>query len=1697
MAGYNEDVNINLNILAGAMGGITAIAGGMSALTSTFGQFGTTAVDAFGDVDGLLVSASALIAAFGVEAANAYGEFEQGMKIVQAVSGQTSGAIAQLSEQANQLSVSYRTAIGDITEGLQTLGRAGLNSADAQLEVLESGLQTAKLEGRNLNGVLEELIQNTAMLGGNLDAIDFGAQTEYVNSLMVGTSMSAPIDTHDISQTLQYVGGTAAAAGANLEDKEKLEDLMGTIAAFAQKGVTGSMAGTALRAFLTKPASQDHSVTEGLGAIGLSPEDLWEDGGESMKDISEQIGLIQRQMDKLNLSTMDQLEIWGKIVGPKMGQQMMKLESDKIKDLTADIQEASSAEQLASSTLNTYNQKVAEMGEIGSGIFRQLGSNIVMWLNPVLEVINKILSLFNNPGGGLLLFGGTIAVVSRGLRAAYGMITSIVGQIRAAFTEIRTALSNIGGSQEGVVSGASRYDSIIKQAAADIKIMNSNLMETDTLWGSFQAAALGKQATQQIRGYSSDNPMDQGLLGVSDDYRQYFRKPIVAPDSYGIYLLRDYDKDGDSPREGLTKKEYDNLPKSDKKFFEEHSQTGLYHPRGPGGFGSISQADYNKMTSETKSMFFEREVPYDRLQDVPKQELEKYYRKLGEEHIRNLEEVYNHKYPGQYQSLSSEDKKKYGSREFRIEDRVGTIDEMEKQIKESSGKLQIVSKEEWKKASEAERKAIQRATANFREDMENQARRSQEVITTTGPDGKKYDTGMRYYQTYSNIPKAEDLAELTKRDKKNWAQKMVEAQGAEDFAAARKAARSNMSRRDQVRFDGLESLRRSADNTSSVFSRLGNVVSGSGQKVNVEGKAVQSRFQQLRTSIGNGISSLATLTNGFTLSSSRITELEQATLRLTEGKGTEMLTSSTLNGKFSEMAAKLGLTEQEFAELVLASQQVENAFQRVSGASVDDIGGVAGKKITGKFGKLSGALSSVVGMLGGPFSAAMMGATLAVQAVQMAFQSYQKELQQAQKELSEANSKRQEIEGNIKELYSSENDQLTEADLNRALDAQYATIGNYQTGDSLSEYGSAYVPGDVYFKVGKGEDITSRVGDEHFVDEFELSSDENVKALNENTVQLAAATAEYARAAQKVGDKLTDPIFGSFSDDNALVGGLITKLTGGRAGGPGTILSDGWANLAQVFTTGKIRQDNFLQGKGPALFASQKSDDYAGSKELAPIIAADSVRLGSQNGIKNALGSSMDTIKQTLGGIESNTYQALMTHGQNFAGMDAETAGISQVLWKEKKEDFQQIGKLMAKWEHLRGGIDNSTMSPLLNGKIAGSGGLKIKPRYTAYDAAMQRNQNKQKGKGKEDKIENKQLNELKQIERTMDNKIAQLIRDSNGKLSVANVLAMSQLQQFQDMYDVANSTIAPGVMSTVEQAYNNVVATQGVGGVTGTAAGGAVTAGENAGIIAAFLTRQAIDKAGSIMYKDQLAKGDWKAIAASMLGGEDTYKGLVANNPSFFGVGLFDKEQALWGKTMASINAEITNPGQPADFYNTVADKNWAQAQEEMKKNGTGFRAALATINRPLQNHLTGAVQAAYLNSSVGEGGSRGGGSGSGGGGGDGGSGGSGDSDKGNKKNRVDLVLCNKKEIPKLNVNLFKKEPNFTVLNKNFKLRDIKINTKDTPKSILTAVKNGLIDTAKRMDPKIIQDEEGEYDPTGATEGKDTPSGTTPSSSE
>ena len=537
MAGTDNEVRMMMSVYPGAMTGFAALNDGLVSINNVFGSM-TRSIDAqFGLINTAIITTGVVIGQLGLDAMEAFGKFEQGMKIVQMVSGQTTQEINYLKQQANELSVSYRTDIDQLTEGLQTLGRAGLNSASEQTEVLKNGLNTAKLEGRDLNGVLEELIQNTALLGGNLKSNDFGEQSQYVNDLLVATSMTAPITTHDVSETLKYSGGIAAAAGANIESesgKEILEDYMGAIAAFAQKGVTGSIAGTALRAFFNKPATQDSSVTEALASIHLKPEYLWEDDENTMKPVSEQIAIIKNQMEDLNISTMDQLQIWSKIVGGKMGQQMMKLDSDDIKSLTKDIRDADDATNLAQKSMRTYESNVKAIGEAGERMKRNVGEDLVTIVNPYLTIFSKILEFANNDAMSWPITLTILAVIVEAGRRIKSVISMLKAEIGTLWADFRQGLNYFtqkggvvrkgdnpikedkSGSSEKSSSGGTKKEFVPTTA----KALSKHFLEQTSQSGAFTIKAFEqaglKQSQMALAGHLMSLSSSKNSLGIPE-----------------------------------------------------------------------------------------------------------------------------------------------------------------------------------------------------------------------------------------------------------------------------------------------------------------------------------------------------------------------------------------------------------------------------------------------------------------------------------------------------------------------------------------------------------------------------------------------------------------------------------------------------------------------------------------------------------------------------------------------------------------------------------------------------------------------------------------------------------------------------------------------------------------------------------------------------------------------------------------------------------------------------------------------------------------------------------------------------------------------------------------------------------------------------------------------------------------------------
>lgn len=1621
---YSEDVNVNMNVVAGTMGGVTAITSGMSALTSSFGAIGSEAASTFGTLDGLIVTATALIGTFAFKSAEAFGEYEQGMKIVQTVSGQTGSAMNELTTKANEMSVAYRTSINDITDGLQTLGRAGLNSASEQLDVLESGLQTAKLEGRSLNGVLEELIQNTAMLGGDLKSVNFGEQSEYVNSLLVGTSMTAPIDSHDISQTLQYAGGTAAAAGANIESEEgkkKLEDLMGTVAAFAQKGVTGSMAGTALRSFFTKPASQDQSVTDGLAMIGLTPDSLWEDGGESMKSVSDQIGIIQRQMESLNMSTMDQIEVWGKIVGPKMGQQMMKLDSSTIKDLTRDIESAQSAEALATQTLHTYTQKLSEMGQQADVVNREFGEKAAMWLAPAVEAVTWILKALSNPAINTVAFAAVGATLAHGVRKAYAMIQTVYNQLRGLFSETISGIESINTLAGGSASGFS-------QSVSQVEFLNSKLAQTNAELAAMQAKYL--------------------KFGVSGTGTSVMPLGIVGPN-------------GKIPRNMINYEDQNVL-----RMGGVSGQGRFYDPRESDQFKQDFQRQIQKETDDKiAAEMKKREVagPYGSVryrgedgkfigkENLKKELTEKFSPSQDEINKRTAAALKSGS--GQiHSSLMSMTSKEYKT--F-MQDLNAASSRLADQTNYLKGGLYV------DKHGNYTEKYHQDQLKDFNRNRQLEYLRNARQEGNVHRNVVNGQTFMRGFKL--DIPK-ERMFEVERTMQKQAQLNAFEKQRSnvinQQQALAQGRGQGLLNRAQQV---GAQRMRAYANVVSGLSNRTRSAMMSmqrfSGQ-LDLQGPKVQTAVQSAMTSIDAG-----TMT------------FEQALVQISETTGLQGAELAQVFMTVSEAsgvtATELTVLGEKFAALGLVTAEGEAVTASNTGALIQNT--LAEEANTGsKMGGAMGALSSVVGFMGGPLMLGMMGITAGIQAVQASQQAWQEAMQEATEQVSEAMDSLSQSEENIKQLYSSENNSMTEADLTKAVDQQYASVyDSFYAGEEdraslgVTEFESDLdMRGTTNEETGEysslsAEEVEARNAE---VDAITLSKDENVQALRENTMQLVAATAAYNQAQNRQVEQFNNPSWGfdSFTAD-------VTDQLGE------------WQE--EIWNTGAWlwEYDNragFLDSHAPVLTGSQADSNYAGSTEFAGIFAANVKRFDDENreiddpdrylkSLQQFFGSDYDRIISLMGSMDgkmSTIYgqnlsgkDALYTHAQNMAGMSYDEMSTAQMSMKNNPELYQQLGKQMFRYEQSQG---------FKSGRTAYGDYGTISKASRAKTPKEQKQALKDLGKIGKKKLTVQDKNLLNTMKKAM--------AMTDNKLSEQNLLAMGQLQQLQDMYTVANETVAPGIMQTVQGVYDNVNTTGQAASAAGGAESGAVSAANNAAAIAAFLGAEAQSTAEKAAFQKYNRAG-------GKYGTQEEFVAAVARGE----LPQYEREilKSLEGTSWSLMNGD----NDPAHVK-----QNSERLYGELDKMGGDYQSKLDTATWGILQYAQKSTMAAYDQSTLGEYGSGSRSSGTGSGGGSGSGSGSDNKNTGNVKNRVDLVLCNKKTIPKLNVNLFKKAPNFTVLNKNFKVRDIKINTQDKPKAMMNALKNGIIDVQRRTDPKIIQDDEAVYDPTAATDGDNLPQGST-----
>ena len=1729
----NEHVGVTLDVLPGTLGGITAALGGFNELVGATSMLTSAIAKSTSAVDAMMLTLGVGIVGLGYESAKAFGEVERSMKIVQSVSGQTATEIGVLTQAANDLSVRYKMGIDEITDGLTTLGRAGLSSVNTQLDTMKAGLEAAKVTGLQLDDVLNKIVQTTALLGGDINSSSFGYQSQDLTSKILATSQTAPIDMNDVVQTLSYSGGTAAAGGINIQNEDALYDYLGTIAAFGQKGVSGSMAGTALRAFFTKPASQTSQVNDALGRLGMKPEDLWEDGGNKIRPVSEQIDLIQKQMDKLKISQIDQIELWGKIVSPKMGQQMLKLDADSIRDLTEKIKQTDTAEQLAENTMRNFMSDLSTLEQQGQREWREYGQAAVTWIGPVVKGISGLMNILGQDIGGFPIFqqfvkGAIILVISKviqSLGSVWQLMKGIGSEIRSqmqGFSQLKLTEEQREANLKREYQTMGLTEKQVKTFVAETQKMHSGFGTSNKILGEFlgklnEAVALMARLSQ----LSQINSMKMIGNMTGSQYQNFYDKNKTLPK--GAWYDNAYNR-GD-----LTKTDFAKL--SLRHGMDQNTLKNIYY----GTDKTHGQSFYNYALKNQTG--FADSIQKGKSTFITATTLEKY---LQEKNMGMYDPKTNpimgivQQIKGDTGVIAGKSKTGAGPSQTGSKQDKAAEKTINEQAKNAERGKQVVAEKNVTNQTEETVQLKQKGNQNEQEKNKitgldviaarnklEQSKKQENLINQEIAENNtaiavqkeknatiEANTAALQRQLRSAMSSSANEASLNRRielNKQEIAGNEQEINRLEN-ENANNANRIHALQAERLRLIALiiqgESVQASAQtNAASAFSTQSGIQV---TRNNTSAAILEEEIEQLNLErlsaeqllLINSI--LKTLPN--TLRERQLIEQKLASLEIEEetiqgqingmdrailrnkmrqaqgqgalytpvGLGNVAQPTATLNGAtMTRFSIPLGTTpsatqvsqgngfgamfqrsmmagfsgSRNYREGTGLRNMAGNWFYNAGMMQMVDRGAI--EKATanmGKFGKIAGVAGGALGslsMMFGPVEIALMGLSLVMQGLQTAYQNYQKELEEINSQLSEAREKIKEAEEAFTSAYDEANPKATQDEKDEALLDAYAGDTSASKDDGLQTYRDK-----LFANVAQIEVNTRKKSDQELhpiwgeSGEWEKQKDKSLESSSEYLPMAANAT---------------NPL--------GIIASIMTKA------------------VNDVFDINTFIRSTFNPNDSDNVIK-----DYT---EQLKVQAANAKTLGNSESQINTSEYIVSELSKSYDISSDKLNQTLNKYPDWIARHD-------------KSENAKYARSIMAEGIDYMGPTQGRAYEGIWG---AGSSGKDLAQFYKMQSEAMQLSDNDKNIlenaiNDNEDFLKKMQKMFFKESkdgrlvgrDEKTETKILRAIQNRLGGISRAQAKIALTLAAVSEIQKVVSEQVQPTLMSHMEAAWEGVSISSGtqdqVGGTWSTTS--AVQQGVS--IISAQMARLLQQKAFELgSMKAEMAGIDMKDLDALRLAAKEdpNRTSITINGHTYDKDAISDAVNIFSGMETAPYEAIALQRGETPDKA-----REWAlDMKKKLDENGARASAVWETQAKGLQYYLDPIITDAYLNSMKDS---------------DAKATGAADSgkdkskdkdtskDTSNRKNWVNLAICNKKEIPKLNVNLFKKPPNFTILNRNFKLRDVNVNTADDAKSIQNAVKNSIIEIQNRSNPKIIQDDAAEYDPVNATEGgKDIPTGT------
>lgn len=224
-------------------------------------------------------------------------DFNQAMARVGGISRASAAELEALTETARNLGATTEFSASQAAAGLEYLARAGF-SAEQSIAAIPAVLDLATAANMDLGRAAD--VTSNIMSGFGIAAENAGR----VSDVLAGAASRANTDVEQLGEGIKYVGPVAQALGISLETTAA------SIGVLSDAGIQGGMAGTSLRAVLSRLSAPTKEAQKAIKALGIEIEDV--------NPASNDFGDILRRFEAGGLDAAQAFKIFGQEAAPAM-----------------------------------------------------------------------------------------------------------------------------------------------------------------------------------------------------------------------------------------------------------------------------------------------------------------------------------------------------------------------------------------------------------------------------------------------------------------------------------------------------------------------------------------------------------------------------------------------------------------------------------------------------------------------------------------------------------------------------------------------------------------------------------------------------------------------------------------------------------------------------------------------------------------------------------------------------------------------------------------------------------------------------------------------------------------------------------------------------------------------------------------------------------------------------------------------------------------------------------------------------------------------------------------------------------------------------------------------------------------------------------------------------------------------------------